>query len=119
MKNPEKNIARLKAIKEMGFKISIDDFGTGYSSLNYLKLIPASEIKIDRTFINDMITDNNDLELVKIIINIAKIMNLKVVAEGVETKEHLTFLQILGCDYAQGYYFSKPVPFEEFIKKLK
>ena len=118
MKNPEKNISRLKAINEMGFKISIDDFGTGYSSLNYLKLIPASEIKIDRSFINDMLSDKNDLELVKIIINIAKIMDLKVVAEGVEDKEQAIFLKGLGCDYAQGYYFSKPIPFEKFMDKI-
>ena len=118
MKNPEKNLSRLNAISEMGFKISIDDFGTGYSSLNYLKLIPASEIKIDRSFINDMLVDVNDSELVKIIVNIAKIMNLKVVAEGVENNEQAIFLKGLGCDYAQGYYFSKPVPFERFMNKI-
>ena len=119
MKNPEENLKRLNTIKEMGFSISIDDFGTGYSSLNYLKLIPASEIKIDRSFIRDMLVDKNDAELVKIITNIGKIMGLNIVAEGVETKEQLKFLKELGCEYAQGYYFAKPMPFEEFISFLK
>jgi EAL domain-containing protein (putative c-di-GMP-specific phosphodiesterase class I) len=90
-----------------------------YSSLNYLKLIPASEIKIDRSFIKDIFNDENDAELVKIIIQIAKMMKMKIVAEGVETKAQAEILRILGCDYAQGFYFAKPMPFDEFIAYLK
>ncbi|RUM47203.1 MAG: hypothetical protein DSY47_07095 [Hydrogenothermus sp.] len=119
MKNPDIHLSRLNNVKELGYTISIDDFGTGYSSLNYLKLIPASEIKIDRSFIKDIFNDENDAELVKIIIQIAKMMNMKVVAEGVETKAQAEILRILGCDYAQGFYFAKPMPFDDFMAYLK
>lgn len=119
MKNPDENLRRLNAMKEMDFDISIDDFGTGYSSLKYLKLIPCSEIKIDMSFIRDMLIDKNDEELVKIIINISKIMGVKTVAEGIETKEQLEKLKELGCNYGQGYYFAKPMPFEDFKSFLK
>ena len=119
MKNPDIHLPRLNNLKELGYTISIDDFGTGYSSLNYLKLIPASEIKIDRSFIKDIFNDENDAELVKIIIHIAKMMNMKVVAEGVETKEQAELLRILGCDYAQGFYFAKPMPFDDFMVYLR
>lgn len=119
MKNPNVHLSKLNNLKELGYTISIDDFGTGYSSLNYLKLIPASEIKIDRSFIKDIFHDENDAELVKIIIQIAKMMNMKVVAEGVETKAQVEILRILGCDYAQGFFFAKPMPFDDFIAYLK
>ena len=119
MKNPDAHLPRLNNLKNLGYTISIDDFGTGYSSLNYLKLIPASEIKIDRSFIKDIFEDENDAELVKVIIQIAKMMNMKIVAEGVETKEQAELLRILGCDYAQGFYFAKPMPFDEFMSYLK
>ena len=119
MKNPQKNIKMLNAIREMGFAVSIDDFGTGYSSLKYLKIIPSSEIKIDRSFIKDLLQNENDNELVKVIISIGKIMGLKVVAEGIEYNEQWIYLKGLGCDIGQGYLFSPPVPFEEFLKLLK
>ena len=104
----------LLKLKEMGITISIDDFGTGHSSLSYFKHIPAQELKIDKTFVDSMLVDNQDLELVKIIIHIAHQFGLKVVAEGVEDQESLDMLRQLGCDFAQGYYISRPLPREEF-----
>lgn len=104
----------LKQIKELGFNLSIDDFGTGYSSLSYFKHIPANELKIDRSFVASMKEDEQDLELVKIMIHIAHQFGLTVVAEGIEDAESLQMLRALGCDYGQGYYFSKPLPREAF-----
>jgi diguanylate cyclase (GGDEF)-like protein len=104
----------LLKIKDRGIKLSIDDFGTGYSSLSYFKHIPAAELKIDKSFVQSMMTDSQDLELVKIIIYIAHQFGLNVVAEGVEDKASLDMLRELGCDFIQGYYFSSPLPREEF-----
>jgi diguanylate cyclase (GGDEF)-like protein len=104
----------LSNIRNQGVKISIDDFGTGYSSLSYFKHIPAAELKIDKSFVDSMLTDNQDLELVKIIINIAQKFGLAVVAEGVQDQASLDMLRELGCDVGQGYYFSRPLPLEEF-----
>ena len=104
----------LLKLKEMGVTISIDDFGTGHSSLSYFKHIPAQELKIDKSFVDSMLVDSQDLELVKIIIHIAHQFGLRVVAEGVEDRESLDMLRELGCDYAQGYYISKPLPRDEF-----
>lgn len=104
----------LLKIKDRGIKLSIDDFGTGYSSLSYFKHIPAAELKIDKSFVQSMMIDSQDLELVKIMIYIAHQFGLKVVAEGVEDKASLDMLRELGCDFIQGYYFSKPLPREEF-----
>lgn len=105
------NLGRLK---ELGLKLSIDDFGTGYSSLSYFKQIPAAELKIDRSFVSSMMSDSQDLELVKIIIHIAHQFGMSVVAEGVEDEASLDVLRELGCDFAQGYYFSEALPAAEF-----
>lgn len=104
----------LSNIKRQGVKISIDDFGTGFSSLSYFKHIPATELKIDKSFVESMLTDSQDLELVKIIIHIAQKFGLVVVAEGIEDEASLSTLRALGCDLGQGYFFSKPLPLEEF-----
>ena len=119
MRDPDKHLPRLEHLKKLGYELSIDDFGTGYSSLNYLKLIPASEIKIDRSFVRDIFTDESDAKLVELIIEIGKILGMKVVAEGIETKEQAKLLKSLGCHYGQGYFFAKPMPFEEFKTYLK
>ena len=105
----------LLKLREMGINLSIDDFGTGYSSLSYFKHIPAAELKIDKSFIDSMLADAQDMELVKIIIHIAHQFGLRVVAEGVEDRESLEKLRELGCDYAQGYYISPPLPRDEFL----
>ncbi len=108
----------LHAIKKMKIKISLDDFGTGFSSLSYLKQLPISKLKIDKSFVDDIFTDENDKTITQSIINLAKNMNLDVIAEGVETKEQEDFLRENGCRLAQGYLYSKPIPVEE-ISKLK
>jgi len=107
-------VSNLADMQKQGMKISLDDFGTGYSSLSYLKRFPVDILKIDRSFIRDISTDPSDAMLVEMILSLAEKMNIKVVAEGVETKEQLTFLQQHNCNYIQGYYFSKPLPLAEF-----
>ena len=104
----------LLKLSELGVNISIDDFGTGYSSLSYFKHIPATELKIDKSFIDSMLVDKQDMELVKIIIHIAHQFGLTVVAEGVEDAESLQNLRELGCDTAQGYYLARPLAADEF-----
>jgi len=105
-------------LRSAGCAIALDDFGTGYSSLSYLRRIPIDYIKIDRSFITDMSTNQNDNILVSTIIAMSKALGKKVVAEGVETKEHLQLLTDLGCDYIQGFYFSKPLPEESLVSFL-
>lgn len=119
LKNQTVAFEQLRKIKDRGMKISLDDFGTGYSSLAYFKNIPADELKIDKSFILSLCHDNDDASIVELIINLAKKFNLSVVAEGIEDKETLDQLIEMGCDYAQGYHFSKPMPTEKFIEWVK
>lgn len=109
MKDPEQAIRTLQHFKEMGIDIAIDDFGTGYSSLSYLKRLPINKLKIDRSFVNDLSTDEDDQIIVKSIISLASSMQLKSLAEGVETLQQKEFLQKHGCKEIQGYLYSKPV----------
>ena len=106
----------LNKIKELGVKISIDDFGTGCTSLNYLKKFPVHIVKIDRSFVYDVTTNTYNAILTDAIISLAHKLHLKVVGEGVENQEQLDFLSAHGCDWVQGYYFSKPLTSEEFLK---
>ncbi|BFM14896.1 hypothetical protein R50073_10790 [Maricurvus nonylphenolicus] len=99
----------LQQLRSAGFRIAIDDFGTGYCSLEYLKMMPADKLKIDRAFIKDITHDNQDYEIAKLITNIAKTMNFDMVAEGVETEEQVSILNSLGCRFIQGYFFCKPM----------
>lgn len=108
----------LTNIKSKGFKISIDDFGTGYSSLNMLQIMPIDIIKIDKSFIDKINKFNNNQNLIEVIMMIAKKMNLKTVAEGVELKEQVEYLKSVKCDLIQGYYYSKPIKLEEFIEYI-
>jgi EAL domain-containing protein (putative c-di-GMP-specific phosphodiesterase class I) len=117
MKNPEESIAVLNQIKALGVKLSIDDFGTGYSSLAHLKKLPVDKLKIDKAFISDIPHDLDDKILVATIVSLAENMNLKVVAEGVETEEQKKFLENIGCIYMQGYWFEKPVDYTIINKK--
>ena len=112
-------IEKMEALKTLGIELSIDDFGTGYSSLTYLKKMPLDILKIDQSFVRDIETDVNDAAIVDTIISMATHLDLKVIAEGVETQFELEFLKEKGCPLYQGYYFSKPVPNEQFIKLLK
>ena len=113
------NDATLNAFSDMGIKIAMDDFGTGYSSLNYLRRYPFDSIKIDREFVSDMTYDMGDRELVNAAIVMAHSLDLKVVAEGVETEQQLADLEELGCDYVQGYLLGRPVSEQEFTAMLR
>ena len=105
----------LTEITALGIYLSMDDFGTGYSSLSYLREYPFNVLKIDRSFIDGIVLNNEDCNLVKAIIAMSHSLGLTVVAEGVETKEQHTLLNELGCDFMQGFYFSKPIPAEQFL----
>ena len=107
MEAPEATVDILRQLSAMGVRLAIDDFGTGYSSLSYLKRFPIHTLKIDRSFIRDIIVDNDDAEIVKAVIALAHAMNRNIVAEGVEDRRQLDFLARLGCDQAQGYFFGK------------
>ena len=113
MENREHVLQILTQLDEMGVQVSIDDFGTGYSSLGYLKRLPAHEIKIDRTFVKDMLLDESNFSIVRTIVDLSHTLGLEVVAEGVETREVIETLRELGCDMAQGYYLSRPLPASE------
>ncbi len=122
LKNIEDIISTMNELRLFGIQFSLDDFGTGYSCLQYLKRLPLNQLKIDKSFINDLATDANDVAIVRTIINMAKNMNLDVIAEGVETEKQRAILLSNGCTHFQGYLFSKPVPIEVFeilLKKLE
>jgi diguanylate cyclase len=114
MADPERALDVIKRLHEIGYHFSIDDFGTGYSSLGYLKRLPLAEIKIDKSFVMDILVSENDAAIVKATINLGHNLGLKVTAEGVESKEIMSRLRDYGCDVAQGYFFSKPVPIQKF-----
>ena len=116
--NVEDNVRLLAALGDMGTRIAIDDFGTGYSSLSYLKQLPVDTIKIDSSFIRDIFTDPSDAAIVAAIIAMARRLKLRVIAEGVETREQLAALAELQCDEYQGFYFSRPVSAEEFAREF-
>ncbi|MCT4593823.1 MAG: bifunctional diguanylate cyclase/phosphodiesterase [Anaeromicrobium sp.] len=119
MKNPYKARETLNLIRGKGISISLDDFGTGYSSLNYLKLFPIDTLKIDKSFIEEICYDKVNRTIVEATITMAKVLDLKIVAEGIEEEEQLAMLKYMGCDEYQGYYFSKPIPAGEFELLLK
>jgi len=109
MQDVDENIRTLRRLKDLGLRLSIDDFGTGYSSLNYLKRFPIDVLKIDRSFVMDITSNSDNSSVVSAIIALAHSLNLKVIAEGVETAEQFAFLKERGCNEVQGYYFSKPI----------
>ena len=109
---------KLKLLNEMGISLALDDFGTGYSSLSYLKKLPIDLVKIDRSFIMDIPSDPDDVELTRAIISMSHSLMLKVIAEGIETEEQNTFLKNSDCDYGQGYLYSIPTTPEEIARML-
>ncbi|RJQ38000.1 MAG: EAL domain-containing protein [Nitrospiraceae bacterium] len=116
MQDSAASINMMQDLKKLGTMISVDDFGTGYSSLNYLRLFPVDKLKIDQSFVRDIAHDSSSASISKAIIALAHSLNLKTVAEGVETEAQLSFLRECGCDEMQGYYFSVPLPAESFKK---
>ena len=113
--NDAKNIIEtIKRLRDDGFKIEMDDFGTGYSSLNMVSTLPIDVLKIDMGFVKNMCNNDKDRKMVEILLNISEFLNVIVVAEGVESKEQFDLLKTMGCDVIQGYYFSKPLPANEF-----
>jgi diguanylate cyclase (GGDEF)-like protein len=116
MKNVDDKIEKLLQLRDYGIMVAVDDFGTGYSSLAYLKRLPVSSLKIDISFIKSLPGDKENTKITETIISLAKALNLKTIAEGVDRKEQIDFLRKLGCDEAQGYYFTMPLPAPEFEK---
>jgi diguanylate cyclase (GGDEF)-like protein/PAS domain S-box-containing protein len=118
MENSALTVSMFKELKSFGIDIAIDDFGTGYSSLSYLKYLPLSRVKLDQSFVQSVTINPNDEAISKAVIAMAHSLNLKVVAEGIENIDQLSFLRSLQCDEGQGFLFSKPVPENEFMKLL-
>jgi len=119
MSDPEKSIAILEQLSSMGVLISVDDFGTGYSSMSYLRRLPIDKLKIDRVFIDEIVSRPEDASIVRAIVSLAHSLHLKVVAEGVETPAQLYFLKTAGCDEYQGYHFSRPLPAADFERLMR
>lgn len=114
MSDPEESIAILEKLSKMGVLVSVDDFGTGYSSMSYLRRLPIDKLKIDRSFINEVMSRPEDASIVQAIVSLAHSLRLKVVAEGVESSEQLEFLRSLGCDQYQGFHYSPALPVAQF-----
>ena len=119
MSNPELAEISLNKLKDSGFSIAIDDFGTGYSSFSYLHRFPIDTLKIDQSFVNAMFSNERSMEIVRTISLLAKNLNMKIIAEGIEEKNESQQLDSFGCDFGQGYMYSRPVPYGEFINLLK
>jgi diguanylate cyclase (GGDEF)-like protein/PAS domain S-box-containing protein len=118
MKSAEKNINTLEKLKKLGVTLALDDFGTGYSSLSYLRTLPIDVLKIDKSFIDGIIIEEKSDYIINSIVELSHYLNLLVVAEGVETKEQLEYLKKISCDVIQGYYFSKPIEFDEAVNMM-
>ncbi|MCF6187707.1 MAG: EAL domain-containing protein, partial [Desulfobulbaceae bacterium] len=116
--DPARAFRVIEDLHGLGIQFAIDDFGTGYSSLAYLKRLPASEVKIDKSFVMDMISDENDRVIVKSTIDLANNMGLRPIAEGVEHKEVMEKLLELGCETVQGFYLCRPLPPEEVLARI-
>jgi diguanylate cyclase (GGDEF)-like protein len=111
---PDRPMSTLRRLHEVGLRLAVDDFGTGYSSLSYLRRLPVDEVKIDRSFVQGMVTDPGDLAIVRAVVDLSRHFGLVVVAEGVESELTVSLLEELGCDVGQGFLFSRPLPVERF-----
>jgi EAL domain-containing protein (putative c-di-GMP-specific phosphodiesterase class I) len=119
MRDPEEAVKLLRKLKAVGVRITIDDFGTGYSSLAYLKRLPIDCVKIDASFVRGIPVDASDVAITETVIAMSRGLGLKVVAEGVENRDQMRFLEARGCDEMQGFYFSKPLPAEHVPAYLR
>ncbi|MGI1669315.1 MAG: EAL domain-containing protein [Neptuniibacter sp.] len=119
MDGAESQLEKIHSLRDKGIAFSIDDFGTGYSAINYLRNYPIDYLKIDRSFVKDILVDDQDRTLVEVIIKMGQTLGIKVVAEGVEEEAQLALLKQFGCDYVQGYLLGKPMPYDQFVELLK
>jgi EAL domain-containing protein (putative c-di-GMP-specific phosphodiesterase class I) len=119
MQDSKSTAVVLNALKDLGLQLALDDFGTGYSSLSYMRRFPIDALKVDRSFVRDLTTDADDASVVSAVINMARSLHMRVVAEGVETREQKLFLKQQRCSEAQGYYFSRPLNAEGFVNLLR
>lgn len=116
MDGGDSQLEKIHQLRDKGIAFSVDDFGTGYSAINYLRHYPVDYLKIDRSFVTDILEDDQDRTLVEVIIKMGQALGIKVVAEGVETADQLALLNQFGCDFVQGYHISRPLPFDQFIE---
>jgi EAL domain-containing protein (putative c-di-GMP-specific phosphodiesterase class I) len=119
VKDQNKVAQKMKELKALNLKLSLDDFGTGFSSLQYLKIFPLDQIKIDQSFVMNMFNNEKDIKIIKSIIYLGTLLEMNVIAEGVEEKEHYEKLKEIGCQYFQGYYFAKPQSIHYINKQLQ
>jgi len=119
MRHAEPTAYTLGQLKAIGLRLAIDDFGTGYSSLSYLTRFPIDTLKLDHSFLNDIVVDSDRAIIVDAVVSLGRSLKKRVIAEGVETPEQLRFIQELGCDEGQGYYFSPPVIAQQFAKIIE
>jgi EAL domain-containing protein (putative c-di-GMP-specific phosphodiesterase class I) len=112
--NMDDVINKMLVLKKMGVRVSLDDFGIGHSSLVYLKKLPVTQIKIDQSFVHDVLTDSNDAAIIKMVLAVGNTIHCDIIAEGVEQREQFELLKEFGCCYFQGFYFSKPLPVKHF-----
>jgi diguanylate cyclase (GGDEF)-like protein len=119
MSDIQHSVTTLKQLRELGISLALDDFGTGYSSLNYLKRFPVNMLKIDRSFVQDVVSNSDSAAVTDAIVALAKSLQLKITAEGVETQEQLDYLRSRGCEEGQGFYFSRPVPADIIVEILR
>jgi EAL domain-containing protein (putative c-di-GMP-specific phosphodiesterase class I) len=109
VKDAERGAETVQQLRDLGVQLALDDFGTGYSSLSYLRNLPLDSLKIAREFVEGLVVSDHDAAFVRLIVGLAKTIGLKVVAEGIETREQLDMLREIGCDRGQGYYFARPL----------
>jgi EAL domain-containing protein (putative c-di-GMP-specific phosphodiesterase class I) len=119
MRDAKAAVDTLVKLKAMGVQLAIDDFGTGYSSFTYLRRFPSDALKLHQSFVQEITADPGDAKIVSAMINIGRSLNQRVIAEGVETREQLNFLQRHGCSEGQGYYFSRPVEAEQAVELFR
>ncbi len=119
LEHTEAVIATIGALKRVGVGFSLDDFGTGYSSLSYLKRLPLDQLKIDQSFVRDLLTDANDIAIVRTIVALGQSLGMEVIAEGVETEQQRACLALAGCFTYQGYLYGRPLPLQAFEQSLR
>jgi diguanylate cyclase len=119
MENMAEGVEKLQAVRNMGLRIAIDDFGTGYSSLAYIGRLPVNSLKIDKSFIHNVVNEPDKASIVSTIISLGHALRLEVIAEGVETEQQAQLLRLLRCDQIQGYLISRPVPADDIAALLK